>query len=272
VPVYGTEKYLRRCLDSLINQTYKNLEIIIINDNSPDNSATIIDEYVSSDTRVKQFQNNENIGLFHSRLVGADLSSGDYITFLDSDDYLAIDTYRLLQRALEKEKADIACCNIVMEYEPDTRKYIHQLNSKRANIISGKQVLAEYFDQEGLSFYWHTVWNKLYTASCWKKARPYYDNIKNHLIMAEDFAYCTVLFYYAERFVSIEYEGVFYSQNENASTGLYGSIEKYIKNITDLGTAFNFIENFLREVDVYETHKIKFLDWKSRYSDFGLTI
>ncbi|NJN45506.1 MAG: glycosyltransferase [Candidatus Competibacteraceae bacterium] len=268
VPVYGTEKYLRRCLDSLLNQTYQNLEIIIINDCSPDGSATIIDEYAHSDNRVVQFNNSHNMGLFHSRLVGADLSTGDYITFLDSDDYLAIDTYRLLQRALENENADIACCNIVMEHEPENRKYIHQLNNKKAEKISGDRILAEYFDQEGLSFYWHTVWNKMYSISSWKKARPHYEGVKKHLIMAEDFAFCTVLYFYSEHFVSVEYDGVFYSQNENASTGLYGSIEKYIKNITDLGTAFNFIESFLREVNIYETHKVKFFNWKSRYSRF----
>ena len=105
VPVYGTEKYLRKCLDSIINQTYKNLEIIIVNDHSPDNSQSIIDEYVKKDSRIISIINKKNLGLYHTRLSGFDVATGDFVAFVDSDDYLSIDAYRVMLANQEKTES-----------------------------------------------------------------------------------------------------------------------------------------------------------------------
>ena len=89
VPVYNTEKYLRRCLDSLVNQTLDDIEIIIIDDKSPDNSALIIDEYKKKyDNKIKVIHNKTNKGIGYNRNIGIKKSSGKYIMFIDSDDYL----------------------------------------------------------------------------------------------------------------------------------------------------------------------------------------
>ena len=89
VPVYNTEKYLRRCLDSLVNQTLDDIEIIIIDDKSPDNSALIIDEYKKKyDNKIKVIHNKINKGIGYNRNIGIKKSSGKYIMFIDSDDYL----------------------------------------------------------------------------------------------------------------------------------------------------------------------------------------
>ena len=82
VPIYGTEKYLKKCVDSIIKQTYRKLEIILVNDGSPDNSYTIMQEYQRNDVRVKIVNNSENLGLFRARLEGARVSNGDYLMFL----------------------------------------------------------------------------------------------------------------------------------------------------------------------------------------------
>ena len=107
VPIYGTEKYLKKCVDSIIKQTYRKLEIILVNDGSPDNSYTIMQEYQRNDVRVKIVNNSENLGLFRARLEGARVSNGDYLMFVDSDDYMGIDFVRLLVNAAESEQADI---------------------------------------------------------------------------------------------------------------------------------------------------------------------
>ena len=91
VPVYNVEKYIRQCLESIINQTYKNLEIIVVNDGTKDNSMKIVEEYLS-DERIKVI-NKENGGIASARNRGIDEATGEYISFVDSDDWLELNTY-----------------------------------------------------------------------------------------------------------------------------------------------------------------------------------
>ncbi len=117
VPVYNVEKYLDKCLDSLVNQTYKNLEIIIVNDCTKDNSEKIINEYKSKYKNIVYIKNEKNSGLSFSRNAGMKKATGDYIGFIDSDDYVGYDYYESLYKTITENKADIAICdiNIVQE-------------------------------------------------------------------------------------------------------------------------------------------------------------
>lgn len=107
VPVYKVEPFLRKCVDSIINQTYRNLEIILVDDGSPDNCGAICDEYANKDDRVKVIH-KENGGLSSARNAGMDIAKGDYIAFVDSDDWLELDMYETLIGLAEKYDADIA--------------------------------------------------------------------------------------------------------------------------------------------------------------------
>lgn len=91
VPVYNVEKYINECLSSLINQTYKNIEIVVINDGSSDNSLSLIEEYSRIDDRIRVID-QKNMGLGYTRNVGIDNAVGDYILFVDSDDYISLNT------------------------------------------------------------------------------------------------------------------------------------------------------------------------------------
>ena len=93
IPVYNVEKYLRKCVDSVLAQDIADMEVILIDDGSPDNSGAICDEYAEKDTRVKVIH-KENGGAATARNVGLDIARGKYITFVDSDDYLLPNTYR----------------------------------------------------------------------------------------------------------------------------------------------------------------------------------
>ena len=93
IPVYGTEKYLERCINSVINQIYYNIEIIVVNDCSPGNAKEIIEGFQKKDLRIKYIEHDKNQGLFQARITGAKEATGDYIAFLDSDDYIAFDFY-----------------------------------------------------------------------------------------------------------------------------------------------------------------------------------
>lgn len=120
VPVYNTEKYLRRCLDSLVNQTLDDIEIIIIDDKSPDNSALIIYEYKKKyDNKIKVIHNKTNKGIGYNRNIGIKKSSGKYIMFIDSDDYLDRSACEKLYSKAENEQLDLVLCNFHKMLEKD---------------------------------------------------------------------------------------------------------------------------------------------------------
>ena len=118
VPIYNTEKYLKKCLDSLINQSKKELEFMLINDGSKDNSEEIIKEY--KDERIKYYK-NKNQGIGKTRNFGIEKATGKYIMFLDSDDYLEKDACELLYKKAEKENLDLVVCDYYKVYSNGTK-------------------------------------------------------------------------------------------------------------------------------------------------------
>ena len=270
VPVYGTEKWLRRCLDSIIWQSYRNIELICVNDASPDGCAEILDAYIKSSPRiaVKVVTHEKNKGLFAARLSGLKVAKGDYIAFVDSDDYINLDFYRPMLKNMIDKHSDIIVANAVHEDENGYR-YIHpRYADYRFEDCCNGGLFNKYFEQEGNCFIWHTVWNKVYRREILEKSLPYYEKIEKHLIMAEDFCYSTVLFFHAKTISYSEYSYYFYFQHSGASTSLAGGIKKYLKNIGDLETAFGFVEDFLGQVGVSQSIADHFVHWRELYARF----
>ena len=116
VPIYKVEKYLKRCVDSIINQTYKNLEIILVDDGSPDNCGRICDEYAKTDDRIRVIH-KENGGLSDARNAGIDIASGEYLSFIDSDDWVDENFINLLYKNIVENDADIAITGITCVYD-----------------------------------------------------------------------------------------------------------------------------------------------------------
>ena len=110
VPVYKVEPYLRKCLDSIVNQTYRNLEIILVDDGSPDNCGRICDEYAERDKRIRVIH-QKNGGVSSARNEGLKIASGDWIGWVDSDDWIEPDMFEYLLENAKKSKADIAVCS-----------------------------------------------------------------------------------------------------------------------------------------------------------------
>ena len=126
LPIYNVEKYLRKCLDSVINQTFKDIEIICVNDCSLDNSQNIILEYAKKDNRIKLINHLENQGLGYARNTGLIDSNCDYISFIDSDDFVSLDYIEILYRAAVKYDADIVFTNNINIVRDKTIKpYYH---------------------------------------------------------------------------------------------------------------------------------------------------
>ena len=125
IPIYKVEKYLDKCIKSVINQTYKNLEIILVDDGSPDNCPKKCDEYEKKDTRIKVIH-KENGGLSDARNAGIDIAKGKYITFIDSDDYVSEDYVEYMYNLLKQNNTKMSTCetqvvNIEKETEMETQ-------------------------------------------------------------------------------------------------------------------------------------------------------
>ena len=122
VPVYNVEKYLNKCLDSLVNQTLNDIEIIIVNDGSPDNSQNIIDEYVKRYPKLVNSFIKENGGQGSARNLGLDHATGEYISFVDSDDWLDLNTLEEMYNLAHQNKSDIVVCDMIDHYEDGSSK------------------------------------------------------------------------------------------------------------------------------------------------------
>lgn len=156
VPVYNVEKYLHKCLSSLINQTLKDIEIIVINDGSTDNSSQIIEEFVQKDTRIKAIK-QENSKLGATRNNGIKLATGEYIGFVDSDDYVDENFFEELYNTAKKYNADIVSTNI-LKHKPKFCKYNIKYNEyKTTTNIQDKIKLCS--DTKKRFF---SCWNKIY--------------------------------------------------------------------------------------------------------------
>ncbi|MDR1943045.1 MAG: glycosyltransferase [Endomicrobium sp.] len=121
IPVYNTEKYLRQCLDSVVNQTLKDIELICINDGSTDNSLKILNEYASSDNRIKLISLIDNKGVSFTRNFGIRVSKGRYIGFVDSDDWIDLNFYENLYLTAEKENSDIVAASTIVNVKQNKK-------------------------------------------------------------------------------------------------------------------------------------------------------
>ena len=139
VPVYNTEKYLEKCLDSIVNQTYQDIEIIIVNDGSTDNSKEIINKYVDKYSNIKVY-NKQNGGLSSARNLGIEKANGKYLMFVDSDDYIEKTMIKKMYEKSQENKSDIVVCEFSYVYD-DGRKIRSYSNLNYTNISDKKYLL-----------------------------------------------------------------------------------------------------------------------------------
>lgn len=268
VPAYNVESTIEKCLDSIIAQTYKNIEIIVVNDGSTDKTTEILKKYSEAYSQIKVCVHEKNQGLFAARITGVKAAKGDYIGLVDSDDYITRDYYRELVSEAEDKNADIVVAKLVQENQEGCQWIQNIYEDFSFGLKKGENIWNAYWEQEGQLFIWHTLWNKLYSARIWDEALPELEKLTGHLIMCEDFAFSSVLFYYAKTLSEIKYSRYFYYKNENASTALNGNAKKFQKNISDLIKAFKFVREFLKSKNVEEDIYRHYERWETLYKYF----
>lgn len=176
IPVYNVEQYLEKCLDSILNQTYKNIEIILVNDGSIDKSGVICDEYSRKYNNIKVFH-KENGGVSSARNLGIDNATGQYLAFVDPDDYIDPNMYEILVKKIVETNSDIAMCSFVYVKENEN---IVEDNSDETLVFDKEEVLRRYYTAIK-PFNASFLCNKLFKKELFKEVR-----LDTELIIQED--------------------------------------------------------------------------------------
>jgi glycosyltransferase involved in cell wall biosynthesis len=258
VPVYNMQKYLRRCLESLTNQTLTDIEIIIVNDGSLDQSAAIISEFEQRDYRIKTIHKN-NEGVSKARNTGIQAATGNYIGFVDPDDWVDLNMYKnLYQEAIEKN-ADIVMCSYIREsdkfsiekkfslpekvfFDNDT---VHSKVLRRLVGPISKEIAApEMLDA------WGTVWSKIYRTKIIKEKNITFTDLKE-IGTNEDSLFNIKAIYFANTFLFINFPFYHYWKTNSASvTSIYkpNLLHQWFK-------LYDYIEEFIEEKKMGEEFK-----------------
>lgn len=228
VPVYNSEKYLKECLDSLQNQSLKDIEIIVINDGSTDNSENIIKTYLD-DSRFKYLK-QENQGQAVARNKGLEIACGEYISFIDSDDYIDLNMFEELYKA-SNQKYDLVVCDFYLTYLNNEEKkdiYSSILNKKEGKIASKEYLFA------GVS-----PWNKIYKRTFLKK-----NNFRfPEGIIYEDYASIPTLALYNPKIYYVKKAFLHYVQSDNSTM----RFNTYKKKNEDLFEASYYLYNHMND-------------------------
>lgn len=245
VPVYNVEKYLKRCIDSILLQTFKDFEIILVDDGSTDKSGSICDEYSMIDNRIKVIH-KENGGLSSARNIGINLAKGKYIAFVDSDDYINERMYEILYKFIEETKADIAICNY--KKVNDNISFNKKINYDEINIkkFNNIEALEQIYLMNGPQFI--IACNKLYKREIFKNLK--YPEGRIH----EDEFIAHKLLYNSNLVIYINEELYYYYIRENSIMNSNFSIKKF-----DAVYAYKDRVHFFRKISKKE------LQYKAEY-------
>ena len=170
VPIYNVENYLRTCLDSIENQTYSNIEVLLINDGSPDSSGEICQEYVARDSRFHYFE-KENGGLSDARNYGIERSNGKYLTFVDSDDWLNLTYVEDLYQAAIRNDADTVVSHYTIYNESDRNYYVHIWDDYYEKTCTGEELVLELPSLELNGYVYITSWGILFKKELFNNIR-----------------------------------------------------------------------------------------------------
>lgn len=238
VPVYNVEKYLEKCLNSLVNQTLKSIEIIVVNDGSPDQSQIIIDRYAREfpNTIVPLVKNNGGLG--DARNYGISFAKGKYIGFVDSDDYVEITMFEKLYRKAELAEADLVVCDILYEWE----------NTSKTMKLPGLKIISGLEIQKAMFLSPLFAWNKLYKKEIFRELGILYPK----KLWYEDIPVTLPIIATVHKIEYVEETLIHYIQRENSIMGSKNN-EKY----RDIFTIIQQTLAYFKDKKVFEQFKLE---------------
>ena len=240
IPVYNTEKHLPKCLDSALNQTYTNIEIIVVNDCSLGNCEEIIKSYIQKYSRLIYLQHDKNKGSFSARQTGTLKATGDYILYVDSDDWLALD---LAQKVNEfsLQQPDLFIYDAISVRSQGQEKAIW--TNKGANNFDNSTLFTALCSR---SFSSWALWGKAFKRTI---ALDVYNkiNINSHLTMAEDLLFFFYYAYFCENAVHIPYNGYYYNLTNTSVNRTVYTLEKAQSHLKNLQIVTDKIRSFAQD-------------------------
>lgn len=229
VPVYNVENYLDKCVESIVNQTYKNLEIILVDDGSTDDSGKKCDEWAAKDCRIKVIHKG-NGGLSDARNKGIDIATGKWIGFIDSDDYIDVTMFEKLHKACVENDCKVSSCGFLREFEDVSR---NERWTTKEDMLLDRDGMMEYLYKAAVGW---GAWNKLYDISLFDDVRyPYGKTREDEYTTYKIFDKIDKLYYICECLY-------FYYQRGNSITGISFSI-KNLDSLEALEQAMGYHKN-----------------------------
>ena len=221
VPIFNVEKYIAQCLESLLKQTYRNIEILVVDDGSPDNSSLIADEYATKDSRVKVFH-KDNGGLSSARNYGLSKAQGDYIGFVDSDDWVRENMYEILLNKALRYDLDIVKC---------AAKEVNDLGEGHVllagNTIKNKVLIPDRYLENHLHYYFEGILWKIACNGIYKRELALRVSFPEGLCYEDNYSAGMYLFY-AKKIMLIDLPLYYYRINLN---GISKSVNKRLLDI-----------------------------------------
>ncbi len=242
IPMYNAERYIVKLLNCLKEQTYKNLEIVIINDGSTDNSLQLVNECKKEDDRIKVIS-IPNGGVSNARNLGIENSNGEYITFLDADDYIEYDMYEKIITKLNEENADVIRTNFVKEDVEGNVLSIGEmldLSNKAVDNNLIKQKLLPYIFDNFIPTYTPLIFAKSELIKGKLKFRT-------DIHMMEDLIFCLELFFSVQKIYFYDFKGYHYVYNMSSSSKTRKNL---IRNFKDTIKVVGILEEFLSEQEI----------------------
>lgn len=251
VPVYKAEPFLKKCIESIVNQTFSDIEIICVNDGSPDNSAQILNEYAQKDCRIKIiFQ--ENLGVSAARNAALAVATGEYIGFVDSDDWINADFYEKLYNTAKKYDADIAVCGI-QKVKGNKKKPFLKIKKEKFTVDKDKKFEIGNIPQKNY------VWNKIYKLERLKEYNIQFEEGMYY----EDILFSAQAFLYARSVVTVPNINYNYVVNPDSIVNVKSTLKEE-----------HFRDNYNRAIKFLEENNVNSTVYKNieKFKVFGITV